>query len=183
MRWSQRPERKSASDDKEALDTAWRIHGAIVDWTGKVDAKASFAFALESAGFAMVVTLSGKDRLFNRLEGPWQEITYYGAAVSLVMAAGCAMWVVIPRLRMRHVKNEWQDNFIYFGHLKFWPLNELPTKIQEAKMLPILTNQLVRMSKITWQKHLLVKVSLIFASMAGLGLVACATLIRLGLTP
>ncbi|TDT82269.1 MULTISPECIES: Pycsar system effector family protein [Micrococcaceae] len=183
MRRGKNAEAGSGKSDKDALDTAWRIHGALVDWTGKVDAKASFAFALESAGLAMLVTLSGKDRLFNRLEGPVQEITYYGAGIALILAAGCAMWVVIPRLRMWHVKKEWRDNFIYFGHLKFWPLEQLPAKIKDADMLPILSNQMVRMSKIAWTKHLLVKSSLILASVAGGGLITCAALVRLGLTP
>ena len=64
-----RPEPKPDTTDKDTLDTAWRIHGALVDWTGKVDAKASFAFALESAGLGVIVTLSGRDRLFEKLEG------------------------------------------------------------------------------------------------------------------
>lgn len=45
-----------------ALDTAWRIHGALVDWTGKVDSKASFTVGVESAALAGVITLSASSR-------------------------------------------------------------------------------------------------------------------------
>lgn len=183
MRWGKRTEGREAREDKDALDTAWRIHGALVDWTGKVDAKASFAFALESAGLGVIVTLSGKDRLFSALEGPWQQISYIVAAAGLALGAGCAMWVVIPRLRATKVKKEWPDNFIYFGHLKFWKPEDLPTKIKATELLPVITNQMVRMSKIAWMKHVLVVISMSLASTAGVSLLICATLVRMGLTP
>lgn len=169
--------------DKEALETAWKIHAALVDWTGKVDAKASFAFALESAGLAMLVALSDKDRLFGTLEGPLQNLTYFGAIFSLVLAAASAMWVVMPRLRMRYLSKEWTNNFIYFGHLKYWDSSDLPKKIKEADMLPIITKQMVGMSKIAWNKHLLVQVSMILASTGGILLLVCGLLVRSGLTP
>ena len=41
-------EEQIESGTKDATDTAWRIHGALVDWTGKVDTKASFALTIES---------------------------------------------------------------------------------------------------------------------------------------
>jgi hypothetical protein len=169
-----------AQSDKEALETAWKIHGALVDWTGKVDAKASFAFALESAGLATIVALSAEGRLFGSLQGPLQNITYYSAAIALVLAAGCALWVVIPRLRMRHLGKEWPENFIYFGHLRYWDPSALPQKIKETDLLPVLTKQMVGMSRIAWHKHVLVKISMILASTAGACLLACAMLVRAG---
>lgn len=183
MAWGKKAEPEVDKIDKESLDTAWRIHGALVDWTGKVDAKASFAFALESAGLGVIVTLSGKDRLFGALEGPWQNISYIVAAAALVLGAGCAMWVVIPRLRATKVGKEWQDNFIYFGHLKYWKPEDLPAKIKATDLLPVITNQMVRMSKIAWMKHVLVVISLILASIAGLSLLICASLVRMGWMP
>lgn len=183
LRRVKKAEPPTVSTDKEALETAWKIHAALVDWTGKVDAKASFAFALESAGLATMVALSAKDRLFGALNGPLQNMTYYGAIFSLVLAAGCAMWVVVPRLRMRQVGKEWPNNFIYFGHLKYWDASNLPQKIKEAEMLPIITRQMVGMSKIAWNKHLLVKASMILASIGGVLLLACGLLVRSGVTP
>lgn len=169
--------------DKEALDTAWKIHAALVDWTGKVDAKASFSFTLQSAALGVTVALSASDRMFAVLEGPWQNIAYAVACVSLILGAGCSMWVVIPRLRLFHVKKEWPDNFIYFGHVKFWKPGDLKEKIRDADMLSVLSNQMVRMSRIAWTKHILVKLSMSFASMGGISLLLCAGLLRLGLTP
>ena len=167
--------------NKEALETAWKIHAALTDWTGKVDAKATFSFALESAGLTIIVALSADGRLFGSLQGVIQHVAYYSAVIALLIAAGCAMWVVMPRLRMRHVAKEWPDNFIYFGHLRYWDPSDLGQKIKDAELLPILTKQLVGMSRIAWNKHLLVKTSMIFASVGGLSLLACGMLVTSGL--
>lgn len=170
------------SDDKAALETAWKIHAAIVDWTGKVDAKAAFAFALESAGIGLVINLTAKDRIFATLSGPLQNFTYYAGGLALVLAAACAMWVVIPRLRMWHVAKEWPENFIYFGHVQFWEADNLAGKIRDTELLPILTKQMIGMSKIAWRKHLLVKISMLLASIGGGAYIVCAMMIRLGVT-
>lgn len=45
--------------DVDAVDTAWRIHAASSDGTGKADQKASFTLAVESALALAVMTLSG----------------------------------------------------------------------------------------------------------------------------
>ncbi|WP_459311170.1 Pycsar system effector family protein [Arthrobacter sp. MDT2-2] len=147
-----------------------------------MDAKASFAFTLQSAALGVAVALSADTRMFGALEGPWQNITYIVACFSLICGAGCSMWVVIPRLRMIHVRKEWPDNFIYFGHLKFWEAENLQEKIREADMLTVVSNQIVRMSKIAWAKHIVVKISMILASIGGLSLLLCAVLLRTGIT-
>lgn len=186
MSWRRKKEEPTPptkEDDKAALETAWKIHAAMVDWTGKVDTKAAFAFALESAGIGLVINLSAKDRIFATLTGPWQNIAYYLGGIALVLAAACAMWVVIPRLRMWHVAKEWPDNFIYFGHVMFWEPAALMQKIKDTELLPVLSKQLVGMSKIAWRKHMLVKMSMIFASIGGIAYVACAMLVRTGATP
>lgn len=169
--------------DKEALETAWKIHAALVDWTGKVDTKASFSFTLQSAALGVIVALSDEGRMFGVLEGPWQSICYLVACLALIVGAGCSMWVVIPRLRMRHVKKEWPDNFIYFGHVKFWKPEDLKAKIREADMLSVISKQLVGMSRIAWAKHVLVKVAMSFAAIGGLSLLLCSALIQMELTP
>ena len=78
---------KNKKKHEEATETAWRIHGALGEWTGKVDAKASFAFALESAGIATGIALSDESKLFSKLEGPGQDILYYGGMAALLVAA------------------------------------------------------------------------------------------------
>jgi hypothetical protein len=170
-------------DDERAIETAWRIHGALSDWTGKVDAKASFAFALESAGIATAVALGDENKLYSKLEGPWQEVLYYGGMLALTLAAAFAVWVVIPRLRGKYLLQEYSNNFIYFGHLKFWNPKHLPAAIKQKDLLPVLTLQMVEMSKISWKKHIAVEVSMYLAIAGGAALVTCASLIRFGLTP
>ncbi|MEV4952176.1 hypothetical protein MRBLAR21_000942 [Paenarthrobacter nitroguajacolicus] len=165
------------------METAWKIHAALVDWTGRVDTKASFSFTLQSAALGVIVALSDEGRMFGLLEGPWQNIAYRVACLALIFGAASSMWVVIPRLRMRHVKKEWPDNFIYFGHLKFWKPEDLEAKIRQADMLSVLSKQLVGMSRIAWAKHILVKIAMSLASVGGLSLLLCAALIQAGLTP
>lgn len=183
MKWLDRPRAQTEVQNKDALDTAWKIHAALVDWTGKVDAKASFSFTLQSAGLGVVVALSADGRMFGALEGPWQNVAYAAACISLILGAGFSMLVVIPRLRMFHVKKEWQENFIYFGHVKFWKAEDLREKIRDADMLTVVSNQMIRMSAIAWRKHILVKISMSLASIGGLSLLLCAGLLRMGLTP
>lgn len=183
MFWNNKPESVVDSTRKDSLETAWKVHGAIVDWTGKVDAKASFAFAIESAGVATTVALSGDKRMFSVLEGPWQNVLYNGGILSLLIAAAFAVWVVIPRLRMRHVRREYPDNFIYFGHLKYWNPEDLPDAIGGKDLLPVLARQMVKMSQIAWRKHVSVKISMWLAITGGVSLVVCGVMLRFGLTP
>lgn len=180
-----RKQKKSVEQviDTRSVDTAWRIHGAIADWTGKVDAKASFAFTIQSAGVVSTVALSGPNRVFDALEGLWQHMLYYGGILALLFAAAFSIWVVIPRLRMRHVKSEYKDNFIYFGHLKYWDPADLPEAIAKKEILPVLAQQMVKMSEIVWRKHLAVKVSMILALVGALALVVCGGMIRFGIAP
>ena len=163
--------------DHEPVDTAWRIHGAVADWTGKVDAKASFALTIESAVLAGIITLSGSG---HRLHGPagfWPR-TMYWVGTSLVILGAClAVLVVAPRLRGGKVSGEAGRNFVYFGHLQHWTPGELEDALQNRDVLPVLTRQLVVMSQIAWTKHIRVKWSL-YAASAGSVLVALAALVR-----
>ncbi|PRA00194.1 hypothetical protein CQ017_03955 [Arthrobacter sp. MYb224] len=170
--------RSKPDEHAQAIETAWRIHGALSDWTGKVDAKASFAFAIESAGIATVVALSGEGKIFEVLQDCWQNYLYYGGLIALAIASFFAVWVVIPRLRMRHVKKEYKDHFIYFGHLKYWDAAQLPKAIEERDLLPVLSQQMVKMSDIAWRKHIAVKISMFVAMAGGAALAVCAVLIR-----
>lgn len=52
-----------SSQRSSDLETAWRIHAGLGEWTSKVDAKASFALALESAGVATVIALSDEKNI------------------------------------------------------------------------------------------------------------------------
>lgn len=153
-------------DDDAAVETAWKIHATIVDWTGKVDQKASFALAIESAAVLGIIALSESDNPLSALNGFWQLWLYRAGAGSLVMAIGLAMAAVIPRLRGDKMDVEWRENLIFFGHLKRWQRDELSKALRSRDMLPVLSAQLINMSKIAWRKHRHLQLSL---WMAGIG--------------
>ena len=62
-------EAMSGPAPEPSLDFAWRVHAALDNWIGKVDAKASIVLALESAVFGFVVVLSQSDGQFASLSG------------------------------------------------------------------------------------------------------------------
>jgi len=158
------------------VDTAWRIHAALGEWTARVDAKASFALTLESAALAGIVALSDKDRLFANLTGFSTRGPLWAGVLLILAGAILAILVVTPRLRRKGMlQAESAENFIYFGHLQFWDAAHLAQKLQDQDMLPILSNQLVNMSKIAWRKHRFVQLSFLLAAVGG-GLVFIAGL-------
>lgn len=146
----------------DPTDTAWKIHSALTDWTGKVDTKASFALTIESAVLVGVVTLSGNGRALADLHG-WGVFWYVLGVVILIAGLLSAVWVVRPRLRAQQVTGEVPTNFVYFGHLRQLTPGEVETNLRSDDILPVLSKQLVEMSKISWTKHRLVQVSLTLA--------------------
>lgn len=152
----------------QAKETAWRIHEAIGEWTWRVDAKASFALTLESAALAGIVALSDDGHRFSRLHGYGARVPLWAGAVLILAGAVLAALVVVPRLRkVKLLKNEAPDNFIYFGHLQYWDPATLAEKLAQDNTLPILSNQLVNMSKIAWRKHRFVQLSFLLAAVGG----------------
>ncbi|SHX10874.1 Uncharacterised protein [Mycobacteroides abscessus subsp. abscessus] len=146
----------------DPIDTAWKIHSALADWTGKVDTKASFALTIESALLAGVVTLSSNDRALHGLSG-WPSFWYWLGVALLVSAVVCAVLVVRPRLRKGSLSPESRENFIYFGHLQYLTPEEIATHLSETPLLPVLAKQLSEMSKIAWTKHRMVQLSMSIA--------------------
>lgn len=155
-----------------ALDAAWKIHAAQVDWTGKVDTKAIFAFAIQSGALGLVVTLSSADRIFDDLHTRIGATGYYLGIAALIIGAGFALFVVKPRLRGRDAKLEAKNGYIYFGHLQHWNANELSRRLNEgADLLGVVTTQCVTMAKISWSKHRLVQAAVISGAIGMLLLV------------
>ncbi|MFD9029001.1 Pycsar system effector family protein [Streptomyces parvulus] len=143
----------------QAVETAWRIHTELGSWTAKVDAKASFALTLESAATAGVIALSTNDHVLANLHG-WGTRSLLWTGTVLILISGIfSMLVVVPRLRARKVKAEAPSNFIYFGHLMHREADELTTTLKQADILPVLSRQLIAMSKIAWGKHRHVQLS------------------------
>ncbi|UFR02307.1 DUF5706 domain-containing protein [Streptomyces sp. Go40/10] len=152
----------------KSVDTAWRIHAAIGEWTARVDTKASFALTLESAALAGVVALSDKGRLFSDLHGWSTRALLWAGSVLILAGALLAILVVVPRLRSRKtLEQEAGQSFIYFGHLQFWKPAELEAALEQQNVLSVLSHQLVNMSKIAWRKHRFVQLSFLLAAIGG----------------
>lgn len=151
----------------DPVDTAWKIHSALVDWTGKVDTKASFALTVESAILVAITALSSNGRRLGRIDGCAIWVLYIGVAV-LALSALFAISVVSPNLRKRKVPSEVGENFIFFGHVRHWNPADLERALRERDPLPVLSRQLVVMSKIAWGKHERVKWSFLLAVLGAL---------------
>jgi len=172
---------KRANDDNiHAVENAWHIHDAQADWTGKVDAKASFSFAIQSALLAAVVALVAGDKLFTGFRGWWVGLFIVGV-LSLGAGAVTAAWVVAPLLRSKDLKRESEEDHIYFGHLRHVGASELEERLRDRDLLPVLARQLVRMSAIAWKKHVLVRWSIWLGVAGGTSLTICGLLLKLGL--
>lgn len=164
--------------DNDAIDNAWKIHGAQADWTGKVDAKASFAFGLESAAIVSVVALSAKGRIFGDLSDP-AAAWLYGVGLALILAGAVfAVTVVIPRLKSDLVKSTAPENFIYFGHAQHWEPDDLEAALKEREILPVISRQIVVMADIAWQKHRWVQLSMFTGCAGGVCIVLAALVLR-----
>lgn len=164
--------------DKDAIDNAWKIHAAQAEWTGKVDAKASFAFGLESAAIVTVIALSAKGRIFGDLSDP-AAAGLYGIGLALILVGAVfAVTVVIPRLKSDMVKSKAPDNFIYFGHAQHWEPDDLEAALKEREILPVISRQIVVMADIAWQKHRWVQLSMFTGCAGGVCIVLAALVLR-----
>lgn len=160
-------------EDAASLDTAWRVHQAQGDWTSRVDAKAAFAFTIESAAIATTVALTAEGRLFADLDKWWLVTSYAVGLGLLLIAAGFAALVVTPRLRRTKVDGEARHNFIYFGHARLWEPQDLEKALREDPVLPQLARQIVVMARIAWVKHVRVQWSFSLAVAGAACLVVC----------
>ncbi|MFJ8432576.1 Pycsar system effector family protein [Kitasatospora sp. NPDC094019] len=160
--------------NEEAVRTAWQIHASLTEVTGRVDAKASFALTIESAALGAIVALSGAGVRLGRLSGPLPASLFWLGAALLGCAALAAVSVVIPRGDAS--ARTGPSNFVYYGQLRHWSPDRLATRLEESDLLPVLTWQLVEMSRIVWVKHQRVRQSLVLAVL-GCAMVALAGLL------
>ena len=150
----------------ESIDAAWHIYDALADWTGKVDAKASYSLTIESAALAGAVALSQSGGTLSHLR--FNALTWvYGAGIVLLGAAVLAsVAVIMPRLTAaRRLRREWPSNYIYFGHLRYWRPEDLAAAMKQDNLLPVLTRAVVAMSELTWQKHRCMQASLVLSAL------------------
>lgn len=163
--------------DSAAIEQAWKIHAAQADWTARVDAKATFAFTIESASIATAVALSAQGRLFSVILSGIEAVLYWTGLLTLLVGASFAILVVIPRLRAATVKTTHPHNYIYFGHVKHWNSDNLAQALQARDILPVITRQIVVMADIAWQKHRWVQISMSLGAAGGGLLVLCGLLL------
>lgn len=164
--------------DAAAIETGWRIHGALCDWTGKVDSKATFLSAIDVAVLAGIVALRGDGHQLADLRGAWQNAAFAAGSSFLVLATFLVLMVVTPQLgKSKLFQSEAEENFIFFGHLKHWDPEQLAAALKDRNPMPTLSRQLVVMSKIAWRKHRLLQASVWFTVLGSL-LVGAAAAMR-----
>lgn len=163
-------------EGSEAIENAWRIHDAQADWTGKVDAKASFSFGIQSFVIAAVVALIADDKLFDDFASWWIGLFLFGVCL-LGLGVVWAALVVAPWLRASELESESKVDHIYFGHVRLVSPSELERRLRDDDFLPVLTRQIVRSADIAWKKHRRVQTSIALGVAGGLTLIACGLLI------
>jgi hypothetical protein len=146
-------------------DFAWRIHQSLQDWTTKVDTKASIVMALETGLSSIILTFSGSVRFPNHPNGAllW---AHHGGLVLLFVSIALAGAVVFPQIRHRASARSWQENYVYFGHIRHWQPTELAVELlsgRESRHLHALSTQLVTMSRVVWRKHVALQCSMLCA--------------------
>lgn len=164
---------------KQALEDAWKIHDAQLDWTGKVDAKATFAFGFVSAIIVAVGALVAAGRVFSAFHHWWLWALFFLGLLFMAVSVTLAALVVSPRLRSSGLKESADVNFIYFGHARYWSGRRLSAALRKEDLLDQLSRQIVVMAEIAWAKHLRVGQSILFGVLGGLLLVICAFLTRI----
>ncbi|MEW2194056.1 Pycsar system effector family protein [Streptomyces microflavus] len=150
-----------------ALDIAWRIHAVLMDWMGKIDAKATFALSLELAILTALATLTVADgpRPLHLHKATIAVAAYWVAFGLLVASVMLSVYAVAPRLRTENAARDRSGGFIYFGHLRHWNPAALTEAISTERVLPVVSQQLVEVSRICWRKHRIVQCSLILAAL------------------
>ncbi|WP_394429223.1 Pycsar system effector family protein [Streptomyces sp. SGAir0957] len=161
---------------EEATKTAWQVHSVLTEWTRTVDAKASFALAMESAALAGAAALSGSGHRLGDVSGTLPVTVLWTGLALLSLSAVLSVLVVLPRHhRAGRVRSVHADDYIFYGHLRHCRPDELADRLLRHPPLPALSRQLVDMSRIVWIKQRLVRQSLCTA-VAGCALIAVAGL-------
>ncbi|WP_141726002.1 Pycsar system effector family protein [Actinacidiphila rubida] len=157
------------------MATAWRLHASLAEWTGRIDAKASFALTIESALLAGVGATSSTGRGFGGLSGWWAHAELWAGVTLLTLSAIAAVLAVLPRVGPARAPRPGPgpDDYLFYGDLHRWTPQELAERLGQADPLTALTGQIVTMSAIMWAKHRRVRQSLLLA-VAGAGLLGLA---------
>ena len=164
------------TDDHSAVERAWKIHDATVQWTSNVDSKASFASAVQIATLGLIATLTGDGGALSEINDGWGLRLFWAGVGTITASLLVVLRAVKPRVRAGQIDSESSDNFVFFGHVRNWTPADLETALLERPILPVLSRQLVVMSQIAWRKHRELQVS-ISGFVVGAALVALASVV------
>ncbi|MBC6456363.1 Pycsar system effector family protein [Actinomadura sp. HBU206391] len=149
----------------ESTETAWRIQAAVADWTAKADSKASFALTTQST--AVLGLLASSKRAAGDFDSTVPPLLLWLGVLLMVGGVGCAAWAISPNLRVERRGLENEDDFLYFGHVRHLDPAVLEAARRDKDPLPSLSQQVVVMSEIAWNKHRRVQWSLMLAVAGG----------------
>jgi len=146
-------------------DTAfpWRVHGTMEEWRTKADRKAAVLLSFQGGAFALSVTQSSA-----RMDlGRWPTFIAFALLVT-AMCVGAG--VILPALgSTEDLAAASATNLIFFGHLRHWSADTLAVALAEvsaADEISMLSAQLVALSRINWQKHRLLQLSVTLTVLA-----------------
>ncbi|WP_258059255.1 Pycsar system effector family protein [Rathayibacter sp. AY1E6] len=162
--------RRRELTESEAIDLAWKIHSAQMDWTGKVDTKAAFALSIETVAITATVALTSEGRVFSGLS-QFTAVLFILGTSCLVIGGIFSLVAVRPRLKRKSANHSVDSNYIYFGGARNFSTTELASALRANKALDNLTAQIIAMAEICWRKHLYVGRSLLAAA-GGIALLA-----------
>jgi pycsar effector protein len=159
------------------VEFAWRVHGALENWTAKVDMKASILLAFQGGAFIFATTsreivLGTADRR--------PLVTAALGVVLLVSSMAAAAAAILPALgSARQHRLDRTREWIYFGHVRLWDATELAARLarlSERDEVQALSAQLVRMSRLNWRKHRLLQASVVLTVMSMVVMMAAVAL-------
>lgn len=165
--------------DLSTLEGAWRIHDAQLDWTAKADAKAAFAFGIDSAAIATVAVLISTGKVFSHFDHGWLIVLFTGGGFALLAGIVAASIGVAPRLKGRTAKKLSKNNYVYFGHARHWKATDLEKRLRSDDLLPQLSRQITVTANIAWKKHVAVNWSIWLTMGAGVLLTTYVILSRM----
>lgn len=155
-------------DDRDAQEFAWKVHAALIDWTGKVDTKASIALSLEAAVLVLVIAQSESGKPLAGLDD-FALLLFRVGFCSLLASIALSLLVVVPQLKRRKIKPAAPQGMIYFGHLRLRTPEQVEESLRDSeRWLPALSRQLVEMSRIAWRKHAFLQGSLVLVAVSAI---------------
>lgn len=161
---------------RDAIELAWRVHGAQEAWTAKVDIKASILLVLEGGSLFAILTANSQTGALRFFSG--RPLVFEIAGVALLfLGTLCSAAAVFPMIgKSSQHRSDYRHHYIYFGHLRHRHPDDLQRKLTlsaGSDELAMLSLQLIAMSRRNWLKHRLVQLSLVLA-MVGVILICAA---------